>query len=118
MVLSQAQQNRIVKNAPVPVGYQYVFALTNSALTKVSRCQHLNELRCVWPRNFYLTLNSHVTQDGIVYQIPKILLRVAKVSRNVHMVVDGKTLRTPPHCGVKVRGLADLSAETKFSLLC
>ena len=61
------------------------------------------------------TATSH--EDGFVDQIPKVLFRVAKITWNIHMIIEGKPLRAPAYRGVEIRRFADLSPEPKISNL-
>jgi hypothetical protein len=80
--------------------------------------QHLDEAGSVRSGDLNLPFNRHVTQDGVVDQVPEVLFRVTEVTRNVHVVVDRETLRTPAHGGVEIGGFADLGAEAEIFCLC
>ena len=101
MIFGQSKQNRVVENASLSVGDQHIFTLTNGTLAQISRRQHLYETRRVWPSDLHLTLDGHVTQNRLVYEVPEILFGVAEISRDVHMVVHGKIFGAPPNRGVK-----------------
>ena len=118
IVLGQAQQDRVIQNAPLGVGNQDIFALPHRHLGQVARRQHLHELCSIWTGDLYLPLNGHITQDRLIHEVPKVLFRVAKIARNIHMIINRKTLRAPPNGGVKEWGFSDLRAKTKVVCLC
>src|SRR5210317_2346966 len=103
LVLCQTQQDRIVKNAALGSSDQNVFTLTYRHFREVTRGEHLDEFSCIRASDLNLALYRHITQNGVVYQIPEVLLWATEVTWNVHVVVDREACRTPTHSGVEVR---------------
>jgi hypothetical protein len=59
----------------------------------------------VRPGDLNLPFNRHVTQDGVVDQVPEVLFRVTEVTRDVHVVVDRETLARPSARSRRNRGI-------------
>ena len=102
VVLSEAQQDRIVQDAAVRICDQDVLALPHGHLGQVARCQHLHEPRSVGSGDLHLPLDRHVAEDRIVHEVPEILLRVAEIARDIHVVVDRKALCAPTHSSIEI----------------
>jgi hypothetical protein len=118
MIFRQTQQYRVVQDTAIRIGDQDIFALANCHFGKIAAGQHLCELSGIRSRDFNLSFHGNITKDRVLYKIPEVLFRVAKIARDIHVVIDGKTLRTPSDGGVKIRGFTDLSAEAKIICLC
>ena len=118
VVLGQTQQDRVVENTPVRIGDQNIFTLPHGHLGQVPRREHLHKLCSVRAGDLNLPLNSHITQDRIVHEVPKVLFGITKVTGNIHMIINRKTLCTPPHGRIKERGFSDLRAKAKVVCLC
>ena len=114
----QAQQDRIIQNAAIGIRDQDVFALPNGHSRQIARRQHLHELGRIRPGDLNLTLNGHVTQDCVVYEVPEILLGVTKVTRDIHMIINRKARHAPTNRRFEIGGFADLCAEAKVVCLC
>ena len=113
MILGQLQQDRVVDDAAILVGDQHIFALAYLAAGKVTATEELGEFRRVWTGDLDLALDRHITQDRFVHEVPEILDRVAKVARNIHVVIDRKSLRAPAQRRIRKGGFTDLGAKTK-----
>ena len=113
MILGQLQQDRVVDDAAILVGDQHIFALAYLAAGKVTATEELGEFRRVWTGDLDLALDRHITQDRFVHEVPEILDRVAKVARNIHVVIDRKSLRAPAQRRIRKGGFTDLGAETE-----
>ena len=102
---------------PLRVGDEDVLALTDRHLRQVPRREELRERGGVWSGDLDLPLDRNVAQDGVVDEVPEVLDRVAEVARDVHVVVDGEALGSPPHGGMEVRRLPDLGSESEVCKL-
>jgi hypothetical protein len=87
VVFCEFQQNRIIDDATILVGDQNILTLTDLAVRKVPTTKILRKPRCIGTRDLNLTLRTDVTKNGLVHEIPIILYGVAKIARNIHMVV-------------------------------
>ena len=47
-------------------------------------------------------IDGDITQDGFVHEVPEVLLGVAKITRDIHMVINRKGLCAPANCCFKV----------------
>ena len=115
MVFGQTQQNRIVDDAALGRRQEDILALAHRTIREIARRQKLGEAGGVGSGNLDLTFNRHVTQDRVVHQVPEVLHRVAKIARNVHVIVDGITRRTPPLRRLEIGRLPHLRAEPDLS---
>jgi len=113
VIFAQLEQDRIVQDTAFGIGDQDIFALPHGHGRQVARGQHLGELRGIRSGDLNLTFNSHVAQDRVVYKVPEVLFGVAKIARDIHMVIHRETLRAPTYRRVEVRGFANLSTKAK-----
>ena len=89
MIFGQSQQHRVIDDAAMLIGDQNIFGLTNGHFRQIARRHILHKTRGIGAGNLNLPLNRHITQDGGSCQVPEIFNRVAKIARDVHMVIDG-----------------------------
>ena len=113
VVLGQAQQDRVVQDAALGIGDQDVLALPDRHLRQVARGQHLDEGRGIGAGDLDLALDADVAQDRVVDQVPEVLLRVAEVPRDIHVIIHRKPLCAPTHGGVEIGRFPDLRAEAE-----
>jgi hypothetical protein len=80
---------------------------------QVPAAEILGEPRRVRTGDLDLALDADVAQDGLVDQVPEVLLAVAEVTCNIHVVVNRKPGRAPTQRGIRKGRLPDLRAETE-----
>jgi hypothetical protein len=57
------------------------------AFGKIPTTKILREPRRIPTRDLNLALDTDVTKNGLVHEVPEIPYRVAKIAGNIHMVV-------------------------------
>jgi len=79
---------------------------------KVGKFLDFNAVFCI--------LDAHITQDGIVYQVPEVLHRSAEIARDIHVIIDRKPHRAPTKGRIGKRRFPHLcsKAETRKIRLC
>ena len=115
MVLAKLQQDRIIDDAAVLVGDQHIFALSDLAAGQIAAAQELGKARRIRTGDLDLALHRHITEDGFIHKVPEILHRIAEIARNIHVVIDGKPLRTPAQRGIGKGRFANLRSKAEFA---
>ena len=88
MIFRQAEQYRIVKNATIRIGDQDIFALAYGHFGQIAAGQHLCEFCGIRSGDFNLTFHGNVTKDRLIHKVPEVLLSIAKVTRDIHVIID------------------------------
>ena len=84
MVSSRSKMDRL--NTAISICDQDVCTAPLTSLIDRGR-QHLNKFCGVWSCDFNLNLQPHHTKMA---HKPKVLFRVAKITWNIHMIIEGK----------------------------
>ena len=117
VVFGKAQQDGVIQKPALGIGDQDVFALADRHLGQITRGQALYEFGRIGAGDFDLTFHGHIAQDRGLREGPEILLRVAEIARDIHVVIDREPLGPPAHGGLEIGGFADLGAEAEIICL-